>query len=471
MKKLRKRSAILFTALVSFCCACQPESIDTLTGKLGDKGSVNEWVYSMMADAYFWYDELPDQKQLDSSASPEEYFSKLVYQPQTYDRFSMLTADIDALQQQFNGLVTAFGVSYVPAFIDEGKQNVALFVSHVAKDSPADKVGLTRGDIITKIDGSQLTKDNYNSLMSSKESAKMTLGAIENNTLHLDKSTVSITKAALAANPVAFSSVISKGGKKIGYLVYTQFVPGTDADKQKYDNELRSIFGQFKSAGVNELVLDLRLNGGGYMTSAVTLGSLIVSNAGAADIFYKEQWNDKYIKYWKEKNGQDALNYKFSQESSNIGNRLDRVYVLTSRGTASASELIINGLKPYMQVVTIGANTAGKNLFGSLIGDEKKRWKYGIYMMLGQTTNADGESDYGTVDGITPTRKVEDSSMPFLPFGDENETLLNAALQDMGVSAGPNARIGAVKRMESASPSPLKDTPAALDGIMLRNLP
>jgi carboxyl-terminal processing protease len=142
------------------------------------------------------------------------------------------------------------------------------------------------------------------------------------------------------------------------------------------------------------------------------------------------------------------LNYNFQSEPNNIGSNLNRVFVLTSNGTASASELVINGLKPYMNVITIGENTAGKNLFGSLISDDKERWKWGVYAMLGQTANANDESDYGTVDGMTPDYVVEDSRVPYSAFGDETETLFSKALEVMGIPKAVIGRTAAAKTVE-----------------------
>jgi len=468
MKTFQKISFKL-AFLTLFCTAgCREKDVYTLGDLLGDKNSVNEWVYATMQDGYFWYKEMPAQSKLDARAEPDAYFENLVFNRKTHDRFSMITPDFEATQQQFNGVTKAFGIHYMLGFIDSGKSNIAAFLSHVSNGSPAQKAGLQRGDIIIKVNGTQLTEDNYAELLSA-ESIRVTMGKLNGEVIESAGQEVSLTRGQIAESPIAFSKIITKQNRKIGYLVYTQFVPGTDADKVKYDNELRNIFADFGKAGIQELVLDLRLNGGGYLSSAVTLGSLIVSNYSASKVFYKEQWNDKYIKYWQEKNGADALTYKFANEPSNIGNRLNRVFVLTSNGTASASELIINGLKPHMSVITIGDNTAGKNLFGSLIGDEKKRWKYGLYVMLGQTVNANGDSDYGTVDGITPTQAIDDSNVPFLPFGDENETLLHAALTQMGVTTGNPSRMAGKRQVQRTVRQSLRDTPAAWNGLMIRD--
>ncbi|MGN7887837.1 S41 family peptidase [Dyadobacter sp. 22481] len=445
---------VLIFAVVAVGCkdkdvAPAVQTLDSTT--TADNPDINSWLYDVMDDAYFWYKNLPAKTSLDNSIDPHDYFEKLVYQRATVDRFSAVTDDIDALQDEFDGISKIFGISYSLSFTDNGKSNIAAFLNYVVKGSPAEIAGLKRGDILMKVNGTQLTSTNYTSLLSGNETATFTLGELSGSAIVAGSKTVTMTKAQVSEDPVLFSTVISKPalGKTVGYLVYTQFVPGTDTDKSKYDNELRQVFADFKSKGVNELVLDLRFNPGGYLSSAETLASLIGPGVSSSKIFYKEQWNDKYTAYWQKTQGAGALNYTFLNEPNNIGGNLSRVFVLTSNGTASASELVINGLKPYMSVIRIGEHTAGKNLFGQLISDDQKRWKWGVYIMLGQTANANGESDYGTINGMTPDYEVEDSTVPYLPFGDENETLLRKALDVMGIPAPDGQRLAATTSVET----------------------
>ncbi|WP_353720971.1 S41 family peptidase [Dyadobacter sp. 676] len=450
-----KRLHFLYV-LIFTLAGCRDKDVDPAIGTIDsttavDYPAINSWLYDVMDDAYFWYKNLPSKSSLDDTADPHNYFEKLVYQRSTVDRFSAVTNDIDALEAEFNGVSKIFGISYSLSYIDNGKSNIAAFLNYVVKGSPAEAAGLKRGDILMKVNGTQLTSVNYTSLLGSKETVTFTLGQVSGSSIVAGSQTVTITKAQVSEDPVLFSTIISKPayGKIIGYLVYTQFVPGTETDQSKYDNELRQVFADFKSKGVNEFVLDLRFNPGGYISSAETLASLIGKGVSSSRIFYKEQWNDKYTAYWQKTKGANALNYTFLDEAGNIGNSLGRVFVLTSNGTASASELVINGLRPYMNVVTIGEHTAGKNLFGWLVSDDQKRWKWGAYIMLGQTANANGESDYGTVDGMTPDYLVEDSVVPYLPFGDENETLLRKALDVMGVPAPGGQRLAAAKNVDT----------------------
>jgi carboxyl-terminal processing protease len=446
---------LVFILFVTGCKDDKPIEPDDVTKESTTNIAVNNWLYEVMEDGYYWYKEMPAKKSLVNTANPFDFFEKLVYQRNTTDRFSMVTDDINALQKEFDGISKIFGIQYQVAFLDDSKKEVGLFLNMVVKGSPSEAAGLKRGDIIVKINGTPLTTDNYGKLLTGMDTAEFTLASLNSDQTYTESSTkISVTRAEVAEDPIVFSSIINKPtyGKVIGYLVYSQFIPGTAADSKKYDNHLRSIFADFKSQGVNELVLDLRYNPGGYLSAAETLGSLIGKGVSSSKVFYKEEWNDKYVKYWKERNGTNALNYNFLDENANIGANLNHVVVLTSNATASCSELIINGLKPYMSVITIGEHTAGKNLFGSLIDDESKKWNWGLYLMLGKTVNANDIADYGTIEGIAPDHLVQDDVIPFKPFGDEEETLMKKALEVLGIpSTTPSTRQRPLVKVKAVS--------------------
>ncbi|HEX9601362.1 MAG TPA: S41 family peptidase, partial [Mariniflexile sp.] len=220
-----------------------------------------------------------------------------------------------------------------------------------------------------------------------------------------------------------------------------------------------AVFSYFKNEGIDELILDLRLNGGGSVPTSAYLASMIYANAGIEE-FASLKFNSKHT----EENGSyffantlhvyDSNDKKIGTEAINRLNTLNRLYVLTSNSTASASEMVINGLKPYINPVKIvGTTTYGKNvgsitLYDSPNTDYQDRLSanpshtYAMQPIVFQIFNKNGESDY--TQGFVPDIEVKEYEYwnNILPFGDENEVVLKAALDDIrGITAkGPSQK-------------------------------
>lgn len=431
MKFTPAKSLILGLLLTGGVLSCKVKTDPTPSTNDNKFQAINEWVYDNMKYWYLWTDQMPAK--VTSNDSTNNYFYTLLNDYPNTDRFSWIQDDVDELTNSLNGINKVFGMKYTIYYLDNAQVNVGFFISYVIKGSPAEKAGLKRGDIILTVNGTQLDKNNYNKLTTA-ETASFGLGKVASNVFSLNGTTVQVTKAEVQDNPVHFSTVIEKGNKKIGYLVYSQFISTFDAN-------LRQVFADFKSKGVNELVLDLRLNPGGYISSADILASLIVKNLNTDNVLHSDQWNANVTK--------DRPSYttptKFRSEANNLGT-LTRLYVLTSTGTASASELVINGLRPYMDVILIGAHTYGKNVGSVTLSDSQKRWKWAMQPIVLKTINSKGESNYGTKNGFTPDYAVADNMIPFKAWGDESETLLKKALelitgQVATQQIAPNARV------------------------------
>ena len=159
----------------------------------------------------------------------------------------------------------------------------------------------------------------------------------------------------------------------------------------------------------------------------------------------KKVYNAAYTEYLTKQNDKTSFITKFQNEANNIGN-LNRVFILTSNSTASASELIINNLKPFMEVILVGEHTYGKNVGSFTITDEKKRWNYGLQPISFKITNSLDQSDYGTVNGFLPNYEVNDNVLPYKLLGDPSETVLKAALNIIGpVAYKSNATLQSLK--------------------------
>jgi C-terminal processing protease CtpA/Prc len=373
-----------------------------------------------------------------------DYFYSILYEYKTTDRFSWIDSSSANLINQLNGINTVLGIRVSPFYTDDTKANVALVIAYVLKRSPAEKNGLKRGDIILSVDDKAVTSSNYGSVLQN-QTLKLGLGAYDNKVFSSTGKTVTVTKVELQTNPILQDTVINWAGKKVGYFAYLQFL-------SSFDDSLRAVFGRFKQKGVNELVIDLRYNGGGYVSSSDLLTNLMVKDiASRVDkVMNKRQYNDAYTKEVIKQYGASALVTNFKMESNNIGS-LNRVFFLTSTGTASASELIINNLKPFMNVILIGEHTYGKNVGSFTITDNTKRWNYGLQPITFKILNALDQSDYGSVNGFLPDYALLDDALPYKLLGDPNETYLNKALNIIGPVAYKTNAISSLRPVSRAN--------------------
>jgi C-terminal processing protease CtpA/Prc len=258
--------------------------------------------------------------------------------------------------------------------------------------------------------------------------------------------TKTVTAQALQEDPMLLDSIYTKGNKKIGYLVYNRFYSKpNNSDQALYDQKMAQIFGKFKAAGINEFVLDLRYNGGGFISTAVTLASFIAKGVSDKTVMSRDEYNSKVSPDLEKNQGKEFnLNY-FKAKPENIGGNLSRVYVLTSTRTASASELVINALKPFMEVFLIVDVTVGKNVGSILIKDPKNRFVQGMMPIVLKTFNSAGKSDYTA--GFSPNVLVKENiSVPLYAFGDLREPLFSEAY--FQITGTRNARRGIAETPE-----------------------
>lgn len=405
---------------------------------------INTWIHENMSAYYLWPDKMPALAKTNTSSNPMDYFYSILYEYKTTDRFSWIDSSSANLINQLNGINTVLGIRVSAFYTDDTKVNVALVIAYVLKGSPAEKNGLKRGDIILSVDDKTVTSSNYSTALQN-QTLKLGLGAYDNKVFSSTGKTITVTKVELQTNPILQDTVINWAGKKVGYFAYLQFL-------SSFDDSLRAVFGRFKQKGVNELVIDLRYNGGGYVSSSDLLTNLMVKDlASKVDkVMNKRQYNDAYTKEVIKQYGASALVTNFKMESNNIGS-LNRVFFLTSTGTASASELIINNLKPFMNVILIGEHTYGKNVGSFTITDNAKRWNYGLQPITFKILNALDQSDYGTVNGFLPDYALTDDVLPYKLLGDPTETYLNKALNIIGPVAYKANAIGSLRPVSRAN--------------------
>jgi carboxyl-terminal processing protease len=413
--------------ILSSCSSDDPEQVYTE----GTNEYTNEWMYQQMKKYYRWNDAMPDQGNL--SVNPKEYFARLL---KSDDRFSYAihpnlpeTAP-ENLRQKFG-----FDISFMEF---EGK--VYGVILYALYDSPAKNYGLVRGQLITSVDGVDLTLSNYDNIYKNMVSASQLNLKLISYSAQLgffNPKQVSLSQGFSFGQPV-LNQVITDGNTKIGYVE----IPHFDVGQAKL---FQQTFQELKNKGITELVLDLRYNGGGDISSATALSIILAPNIESTDLFIEFEGN---------KNG-GIVKQSFQQalESNETNITFDalknthpdikRLYILCGKHTASASEIIINNLSPFMDVITIGEKTVGKDVAGFPIEDNRIAGKKGwvLYPFIYKLFNSRHEGGYSK--GINPLVNADEVQNPeVFALGNRSEILLSTAINAI---SGNTAKMEQVK--------------------------
>lgn len=452
MKKFLPVLFLLLFFLITIVSSCTPDDPLAPVYKEDTNEYVNDWIYQQMKKYYRWNASMPDPGNL--SVEPKYYFAGLLQKNDIYS-YAMHPALPETAPQS---LRRRFGFDM--SFLEfQGKYYGVIL--YTLTDSPAKNSGLQRGQLITEIDGVKLNKENYNQLYQKTVASDHVQLQI---TSYSSKSGFSVSKEISLLQGLSFSqpvlyTIIEDKKTKIGYVEIPHFDVG---QAQLY----LQIFQELKSKYVTEIVLDLRYNGGGDISSATALSIILAPNIRSGDLFIKFEGNA---------NG-GTINQSFlqalqSNESKisfealqNVHPSINKVYILCGNRTASASELIINNLKPYMNVITIGEKTFGKDVAGFPIEDDRIPGKKGwiLYPAIYKLFNSKQEGEYSK--GINPVKQVDELQDPeVFALGNRTEVLLNSAI---------NAITGNTNKMKTAQSQSLPLSVINLDtDPLLRMIP
>lgn len=480
------KAALLLSLFLIFSCAPEDDVyIDDTVDPDPDAGvQVQDFMWKAMNFWYFWQAEvenLADGRFPNSPEGSEAYTEFLLSEdgdPGAFfdnqllfseDRFSFYNDDYVALTQSLSGISKSNGMEFGLARIQGGSDLVGV-VRYIIPGSDASNKDIARGDLFRGVNGTLLTENNYIGLLfGENDTYTVNMATIVDDIPQPNGKSVTLTKQeGLQENPIFLNDVFDIDGAKIGYLVYNGFI-------NEFDEQLNDVFGRFKSLGVTDLVLDLRYNPGGSVNTARLLSSMIYGT-DTEDVFLRARYNDKYQKILEE-NGTDVQDFFADKTGEGMALNtlnLKKVYILTTQGSASASELIINGLEPYMDVVQIGETTRGKNEFSvTMVDDRENNYLYSpsrvnkiasdnrwaIQPLLGRNENADGFSDYTT--GLEPDIELREDLSNLGVLGDQNEPLLARAIQEITGGAAAKTDFSVALPVETITSSkmhtPIKD--------------
>ena len=441
--------SILLFIIVLFNCKKDIVSKKVPTNVvIKDTSIVNRFIYTGLQNYYLWVDSVPNltaskftnadtlNSYLNSYVDPQAFFTSLLYQYNTVDKWSFLVNDSTTITNWIQGISQTMGYDFWYAQLGT-TNNVVIIVKYVFKGSPAEKAGLKRGDLFLKVNGTQLTLSNWDQfLLNNPTSYTLSMASISGNTVSLNGISLSMTAVTMQENPILMDTVFTVGNFKVGYLVYNGF-------NSDFDLQLNDVFQTFKNASIDKLIIDLRYNGGGSVQTATYLASMIYGTA-TSKVFYTEQYNPVFQASIVNAYGTASLSNNFTdqilatattpQTSINTLN-LSNLYVIMTDNTASASELLINGLTPYMNIFKVGSNTVGKYVASVTIqdwladGSVNPKDPYVMQPIVVRIANSQGVTNFRN--GLTPDFSVLEDIANLLPFGDPNEALLNPVLEQI----------------------------------------
>lgn len=452
MKKTYKFALLIFLSGLLFQ-SCQDNDDVIATTDL----DVQDFVWKGMNQYYLWQADVPnlaDDRFANQAAldvflkgynDPEDLFQALRVD-KSIDRFSWIVDDYRDLEGALGGITKNNGLDFQLAYKTQGSDDIYGYVRYVLPNSDAAAKNVTRGTIFYGINGTQLNVSNYNSLLSN-DTYTLNLADIKDGVLTPNGKSITLTKSVVAENPIFIKKVLTVGTHKIGYLMYNGFF-------NEYDLALNDAFGELKSAQVTDLVLDLRYNGGGSVLTATRLASMIHGQS-TGKIFAKQEWNAKVNDYFRS-NNPEQLNNNFTDkiDTTPINSlNIKKIYILTTGNTASASELVINGLKPYIEVVQIGGTTVGKNVGSITLYDSptfgkenlNPNHRYAMQPLVLRIVNAAGFGDYTS--GLLPDIAINETPLNLGVLGDTEEPFLKTAINKI---TGSTARFSAPSNQKAA---------------------
>lgn len=412
------KKTILILLLVSLLFACQTNDDIPIIYEEGTNEYENEWIYSQMKRYYYWNESMPGKGDL--SLDPKAYFTTLLHTDDPFS-YAIHTSSAESFPKSLSRSF-GFDVSFV-----EYEGQVFGVVLYVLSDSPAENNGLHRGQLITAIGSITLNQENCDGLYQNlidTENTNLKVVEYSEESGFTSPQQVTIHQGLTFLQPIRHQ-VITEQNIKVGYIEIPHFDIGLS-------QLLLLAFQDFKNQDVDEIVVDLRYNGGGDVSSATALSILLSPNILPSDPFitFKGNSNGGQIN----QTFKEALEMNESQvsfESLRAAHpSIQKVYILCGNRTASASEIIINNLKPYMEVITIGKRTFGKDMASFPIEDDRVadtdgRWV--LYPAIYKLSNANGEGNYSN--GIQPSIILDElGSLEVFPLGDVNEVLLDRAL-------------------------------------------
>ena len=392
------------------------------------------WIEEVMRENYLWAEDMPViEKEDDYFQAPATFFKNMLSKNALNgkgDKYSYMEEITVKSDKEARSLTldrtSTYGMEFILTSDPTGTTaHTFARVLYVLPESPAQKAGIERGDWISAINEERITTDNYQQLIQGGI-ISLTRSQIINTENGLGwqvKDVINVDASiSMEVNPFLVNKILEVDGQKIAYLVYNEFAtgPNNEGTESVYDEQMKQIFAQFKAQSPDAFILDLRYNNGGFLQCAQALGSLLAPSTAMGKDFFSMTYNSQA--------NPQIIRYPFDTQYADANLNLNKIYILTGKYTASASEVIINGLIPYMgaeNVILVGTKTEGKNVAMKSFKNEI----HGLILhpVIAYISNANNEGDYS--EGFQPTYQLDENSInTWYPLGSPEEYLLKNTL-------------------------------------------
>ena len=420
----------LWTLLLIVSTSCGEDRTGEFYALIEDR----MWIEEVMRENYLWAEDMPViEKEDDYFQAPATFFKNMLSKNALNgkgDKYSYMEEITVKSDKEARSLTldrtSTYGMEFVLSSDPTGTTAHTLArVLYVLPNSPAQKAGIERGDWISAINEERITTDNYQQLIQGGI-ISLTRSQIINTENGLGwqvKDVINVDASiSMEVNPFLVNKILEVDGQKIAYLVYNEFAtgPNNEGTESVYDEQMKQIFAQFKSQLPDAFILDLRYNNGGFLQCAQALGSLLAPSTAMGKDFFSMTYNSQA--------NPQIIRYPFDTQYADANLNLNKIYILTGKYTASASEVIINGLIPYMgaeNVILVGTKTEGKNVAMKSFKNEI----HGLILhpVIAYISNANNEGDYS--EGFQPTYQLDENSInTWYPLGSPEEYLLKNTL-------------------------------------------
>jgi C-terminal processing protease CtpA/Prc len=458
-------SVVVLLAFALLVGACTPQPIPEPDPSDPEDVQVNKWTYQILSYYYLWNEEVKAIK-----PAYETDYQSFLTNILSAVKVNTLDGKIYSGSRSYYSYISSAPVTRAGSFTFAPTYGMSIRaygfniqtqtgvvlryfarIQYVTPNSPAANAGLKRGDWIGRIDGKQILAGNFSDinklLPTNSSSVKVLKCSFTANSTgdgvifkeEAENKAVTLTRTTVEENPIHTHKVLTtNGGTKVGYLLFNQFKRGYDEsdleNSDEYEQQLRSVFAEFKRAGVEELVLDLRYNGGGYVSTAQLLSSMIAPQSKLGSKWLECRPNASRKSNW--------YNLLTEAEVADCNLSLPRLYVIASGSSASASELMINNLRGLdVEVIHIGSKTEGKvvgmevidHLFNSTDKAIFGNYQYTLHPVSFRSYDAKGTSNYEN--GLIPNHfydeYMDEQSLRWIEWGelgDASEPMLRIAL-------------------------------------------